>query len=196
MASYFPRLLLGRWQESTTILLPLGVVGNAGYAVLILTAQTERLLPPVISIDVPYRLQILGLVGKFGAVAIWVSGFVWASFAVLYHCRHKPVFNLRWWCAVYSIGCYAQFTLAMGEIFSSIGIRVLGTIFVAGSIMLWLGVTLFTVMWASWGDKYAIFDVPGMDAPPSPANDHDRAPKRDWRHAVDVACIALDSMRR
>ncbi|KAI0198242.1 voltage-dependent anion channel-domain-containing protein, partial [Astrocystis sublimbata] len=123
IAIYFMRVAtkkLPPTEHMVSTFLPLGPLGQGGFAAQKLGEQALRVFPltntlPVVSEQ--SRLlagEVLYTMGFLTAVTLWGFGLMWLFFAVLSVTRQRVPFSQGWWAFTFPLGVFAMSTLTMG----------------------------------------------------------------------------------
>ncbi|KAH9877945.1 hypothetical protein J1614_003162 [Plenodomus biglobosus] len=147
MAMYFHRLAIYKLPPQEVIVsvfLPLGPMGQGGYAVMQLGTQAAKVFPVTGTLD-PIAGEVLYVVGWAAATVLWGFGLVWLFFAVASIARSKFPFNMGWWGFTFPIGVFTMSTITMGLELPSAFFRYLGTALAISVMVLWLIVAAGTV---------------------------------------------------
>lgn len=148
---YFHRLAVYKLPPQEVIVsvfLPLGPMGQGGYAIIELGKMALETFPLTKSIH-PAAGEILYVLGFGVAIILWGFGVVWFFFALAsILTRKKFPFNmgtylnsrkdigsfvdsvsyLGWWGFTFPIGVFTTSTLAIGEVLPSAFFRIMGTV--------------------------------------------------------------------
>ncbi|KAF2279962.1 C4-dicarboxylate transporter/malic acid transport protein [Westerdykella ornata] len=157
---YFHRLTMHSLppQEAiVSVFLPLGPLGQGGYAAMKLGLVARTVFPLTRTLH-PLAGDVFYVLGFAVAMVLWGFGLVWLFFAVagISHSRRFP-FNMGWWGFTFPLGVYAMATLVMGTELPSGFFRVLGTVFGICVVVLWLIVAVGTLRYSLKG---ALFEAP------------------------------------
>lgn len=147
MAMYFHRLAIYKLPPSEVIVsvfLPLGPMGQGGYAVMQLGIQAARVFPLTGTLH-PMAGEIMYVLGWASAMVLWGFGLVWLFFAVASIARTRFPFNMGWWGFTFPIGVFTMSTLTMGLELPSAFFRYLGTVLAVSVMLLWFIVAGGTV---------------------------------------------------
>lgn len=156
---YFQRLAMHKLpprEVIVSVFLPLGPMGQGGYAIMELGKMAMKTFPKTNSLH-PIAGEVLYVLGFFIAITLWGFGLVWLFFAIASISRSKFPFNMGWWGFTFPIGVFALSTLTLGEELPSAFFRVLGTVFAICVMFLWLVVALNTARKVLSG---TIFEAP------------------------------------
>ncbi|KAI0477352.1 voltage-dependent anion channel [Xylariaceae sp. FL0804] len=169
MALYFIRLHLHSIPPKEVIVsvfLPVGPLGQGGFAAQQLGAVALRVLPRTRAFPPlagaggdPYRgADVLYVLGVVAALVMWGFAAGWLVFAVISIAKTTPFpFNMGWWGFTFPIGVFATCTILLGKDLDSMAFNVLAMIFSASVFLLWLLVGIRTVHMAITGQ---IFHAP------------------------------------
>lgn len=156
---YFHRLAihsLPPQEVIVSVFLPLGPLGQGGYAVMKLGLVARKVLPITGTLH-PLAGDIFYVLGFAVAIIFWGFGIVWLFFALASISRSKFPFNMGWWGFTFPLGVYTTSTLTMGTELPSGFFRVVGTVFGICVILLWLIVAAGTLRFSLKG---ALFEAP------------------------------------
>jgi len=144
---YFQRLTLHRLpprEVIVSVFLPLGPLGQGGFAVLQMGKVALEILPSMGTIS-PNAGEILYVLGFMIALVMWGFGLVWLFFALASIYRSKFPFNMGvfssaafimddlltvegWWGFTFPIGVYASSTISIGKEMPSAFFGVVGSV--------------------------------------------------------------------
>ncbi|KAJ9194722.1 hypothetical protein DTO164E3_7143 [Paecilomyces variotii] len=160
MVIYFMRLTLYKLPPKTVIVsvfLPLGPMGQGGFAVMKLGVSAQNIFPKTHTLEGSAGSTFYAM-GFLTALILWGFGLVWLFFASasIVQCRRFP-FNIGWWGFTFPLGVYAASTCQLGRELPSTFFSVLGTILSLCVVALWIVVSLGTLKRAVTGD---IFHAP------------------------------------
>jgi tellurite resistance protein TehA-like permease len=130
MAIYFHRLAIHSLPPSEVIVsvfLPLGPVGQGGFASMMLGKVAKDVFPKTGTLH-PLAGDFLYIIGFAVALIFWGFGLVWFFFAVASISRSKFPFNMGWWGFVFPTGVYVMSTITMGNELPSPFFKILGTV--------------------------------------------------------------------
>lgn len=153
-------------EHMVSTFLPLGPLGQGGFAAQKLGEQALRVFPltnTLPAISEQGRLvsgEVLYTVGFLIAVTLWGFGLMWLFFAVLSVTRQRVPFSQGWWAFTFPLGVFAMSTLTMGLNLPSPMFQILGTIFGSVVMVMWLVVILPMTSRLLGGQAYTIFLVP------------------------------------
>ena len=159
MVMYFHRLAIHNLPPQEVIVsvfLPLGPMGQGGYAALKLGIQASKTFPVTNTLH-PMAGEILYVLGWTTAITLWGFGLVWLFFAVASISRSKFPFNMGWWGFTFPIGVFTMSTITIGQELPSAFFRVLGTVLGVSVVLLWLLVAVGTMKNILYGN---IFEAP------------------------------------
>jgi len=151
---YFHRLVIYKLpprEVIVSVFLPLGPLGQGGFAVMQLGTVAMKVLPVTQSL-IPQAGPILYVLGFGIALVMWGFGLVWLFFAVASISRSRFPFNMGWWGFTFPLGVFTVSTVTMGKELPSLFFRVLGTIFSLSVLLLWLVVSAGTIRGA-WNGR-------------------------------------------
>ena len=133
MVIYFHRLAIHKLPSQEVIVsvfLPLGPMGQGGYAAMKLGIQASKAFPQTKTLH-PMAGEITYVIGWMTAMVLWGFGLVWLFFAVASISRSKFPFNMGWWGFTFPIGVFTMSTITIGQELPSSFFRYLGTVSVA-----------------------------------------------------------------
>ncbi|KAK7181310.1 hypothetical protein PSPO01_12604 [Paraphaeosphaeria sporulosa] len=146
---YFHRLAVYKLPPNEVIVsvfLPLGPMGQGGYAIMQLGKLSMRVFPETQTLHVSAG-DVLYIVGCGVAILMWGSGLVWLFFALgAVLGRGRFPFNMGWWGFTFPIGVFAMATLTLGEEIPSSFFRVVGTVLGVSVLLLWVVVASGTAL--------------------------------------------------
>lgn len=148
MVMYFHRLTVHKLpprEVIVSVFLPLGPIGQGSFAILQI-GKVAKTVFPVTSTIGPAAGDVFYIVGNAAAIVIWGYGLVWLFFALPSISRSKFPFNMGWWGFTFPLGVYSVSTTTLAENLPSAFFRVLGTIFSVLVVLLWLMVSILTVI--------------------------------------------------
>ncbi|CAO2655282.1 Nn.00g103460.m01.CDS01 [Neocucurbitaria sp. VM-36] len=154
MGMYFHRLAIYKLPPQEVIVsvfLPLGPMGQGGYAAMQLGIQALKVFPETNTLH-PMAGEILYVLGWITAMVLWGFGLVWGFFAVASISRSKFPFNMGWWGFTFPIGVFTMSTISIGLELPSPFFKVLGTVFAICVILLWLLVAAGTMKNVLYGN--------------------------------------------
>ncbi|KAH9026077.1 voltage-dependent anion channel [Lactarius pseudohatsudake] len=146
---------------------PLGPMGQAGVAALVLGEGARALLPrahaPLFAGN-EQAAEALYAVCVCAALALWALATLWLGYALLgiqYALRRNggsaPPFTLAYWGLIFPNGVYANLTIALAQVLDAPFFRVWGAIYAVLTLLLWIVVFSRTVVRVRNG---RIFDAP------------------------------------
>ncbi|KDQ15256.1 hypothetical protein BOTBODRAFT_131468 [Botryobasidium botryosum FD-172 SS1] len=154
--SYLHRLILHGFPAKglmVTTLLPLGPLGQGGYAALLFGSNLNQLLPlaghasPILSS--PASGPTLQLIAFSVAFILWSFGIWWllgAAIALTDATIHSPIpFAMPWWGLIFPLGVYVVLTLQLGTTLDSSFFRIFGSILACVVFTMWGTITCRTV---------------------------------------------------
>lgn len=130
MTMYFHRLTIYKLPPQEVIVsvfLPLGPMGQGGYAIMQLGIQASKIFPKTNSLH-PMAGEILYVLGWATALILWGFGLVWLFFAVASISRSSCPFNMGWWGFTFPLGVYTMSTITIAEELPSAFFKILGTV--------------------------------------------------------------------
>jgi tellurite resistance protein TehA-like permease len=129
---YFTRLTLHQLpprEVIVSVFLPLGPLGQGGFAVMQLGKVALQLFPKTGSLLGLSSGETLYNVGFLMAIIMWGYGIVWLFFAVASISRSKFPFNMGWWGFTFPIGVFAVSTDTFAGELPSTFFGVLGMVY-------------------------------------------------------------------
>ncbi|GAA5886678.1 hypothetical protein JCM16303_001407 [Sporobolomyces ruberrimus] len=215
MVLYLNRLLLHKLPPKEVIvsaLLPVGAVGQGGYALLEAGKVASQLFPHISS-NRP-ELSQLGLplygVGLVGGLFLWGLG-LWflflalVSVAVQFSVSKRedstlPLFNMGWWSFTFPIGSLCLLTFGLADTLNSMFFKVISTILTAVVFVLWVFVFVPTAIGFFRGTLFAApclqnlpkeyvekVGTPKQSRPPSP---HELQIEREREEVARASMVA------
>ncbi|PPQ67315.1 hypothetical protein CVT25_005899 [Psilocybe cyanescens] len=157
---YLLRLILHGLPPGASLLsvfLPLGPTGQSGYAILLAGQNFRILFPPLSDVSQLIRLGthensvgvIVDIICTCSAFLLWSIATMWLLYAVLaiYTGLGNSVipYRISFWGLVFPNTVYANLTIQLANAFDSRAFRVWGSIYAAGSLILWLSLFLRSV---------------------------------------------------
>jgi tellurite resistance protein TehA-like permease len=157
---YYQRLALHNMPPREVIVsafLPLGSLGFGGFTILNLGKRAMAVFPQTNTLD-PLAGRIAYILGFFVALIMWGWGLLWFSFALAAlwkTAKDQGVpFNMGWWGFTFPLGVYACSTILIGQELPSLFFRVLGTVFGAAVVVLWMVIAAGTARGAYSGELF------------------------------------------
>ena len=156
---YFQRLTIHHLPPReiiVSVFIPLGPLGEGGFAIIQLGKVAMDILPKTGSVmaaktaagDVIYVTSfLLGLI-------MWGFGLVWLFLAFASISRSKFPFNIGWWGFTFPLGVFASATTTLAKEIPSRFFAVLGTIFSVVVVILWMIVATETMRRALTGELF------------------------------------------
>ncbi|KAI9445675.1 voltage-dependent anion channel [Lactarius psammicola] len=148
---------------------PLGPMGQAGVASLLLGEGARTLLPVVGTrssfLASAHAGESVYAACVCAALALWALATLWLGFALLgiQHVVRRsggpPPFQLAYWGLIFPNGVYANLTIALAQVLDSPFFRIWGAIYAVMTLLLWIVVFCRTVVLVPNG---RIFDAPGL----------------------------------
>lgn len=158
---YFQRLTIHHLpprEVIVSVFLPLGPLGQGGFAIMQLGKVAMELFPRTNTLPLANNTvnagEILYVVGWLTATIMWGFGLVWLFFAAASITRSKFPFNMGWWGFTFPLGVFTTSTTQMAKELPSEFFKVLGTIFSVAVILLWIMVALGTMKKVYTGDIF------------------------------------------
>ncbi|KAI0522078.1 voltage-dependent anion channel-domain-containing protein [Xylaria bambusicola] len=153
-------------EHMVSTFLPLGPLGQGGFAAQKLGEQALRIFPltsTLPAINEQGRLhagEVLYTMGFLTAVTLWGFGLMWLFFALLSVTRQKVPFSQGWWAFTFPLGVFAMSTLTMGLNLPSPMFQALGTLFGSVVMVMWLVVVRIMASRLLGGQAHTIFFAP------------------------------------
>lgn len=147
LVMYFHRLTVHKLpprEVIVSVFLPLGPLGQGGFAVQQLGKVARDVLPKTHSL-IPGAGDTLYSIGFIVALVLWGYGLVWLFFALASISRSKFPFNMGWWGFTFPLGVFTVSTTTMAKELPSAFFRGLGSFFSVVVILLWLMVSVGTI---------------------------------------------------
>ncbi|KIY46215.1 C4-dicarboxylate transporter/malic acid transport protein [Fistulina hepatica ATCC 64428] len=151
----------------TSVFLPLGPTGQAGFSILLLGECFDKLLPQHFGGGIlanEMTGQIIYVVCVIISFVLWATASMWMVFAVLsiWHGLRKGSvpFKITAWGVIFPNGVYANLTFNLGKTFNAPFFRTWGTIYAVLTLCAWIFVFYKTVL-AVWDGM--IFEAPCLD---------------------------------
>ncbi|KAK0463408.1 voltage-dependent anion channel [Armillaria novae-zelandiae] len=152
----------------TSVFLPLGPMGQAGYSILLLGQFFQKALP------LPYGTSDLLTDESTGrsinvfctiiTIVLWSLASMWLFFALLglqrTLRRTRVPFKLEIWGIIFPNGVYANLTLSLASTFDSSFFRIWGSIYAAATLFVWCLVSSRTLALTY---STQIFEVPPIN---------------------------------
>ncbi|KAI9851180.1 MAG: hypothetical protein M1838_004289 [Thelocarpon superellum] len=144
---YFQRLTVYKLpprEVIVSVFLPLGPLGQGGFAVMQLGKVALRILPATHTLT-PASGEILYTLGFIVALIMWGFALVWLFFAVASISQSRFPFNMGWWGFTFPVGVFAVATTTFGRELDSRFFDVLGTVLSIAVVLLWIGIAIGTI---------------------------------------------------
>jgi tellurite resistance protein TehA-like permease len=131
---YFQRLAIYKLpprEVIVSVFLPLGPLGQGGFAIMQLGKVAQILFPKtgtLVTESGVHSGEILYVVGWLVALIMWGFGLVWMFFAFASISRSKFPFNMGWWGFTFPLGVFTVSTTTLGKEIPSDFFNVLGTV--------------------------------------------------------------------
>ena len=130
---YFQRLTVHKLpprEVIVSVFLPLGPLGQGGFAIMELGVVAMKIFPVTSTLDARTTNagDILYIVGFLIALIMWGFALVWFFFALASISRSKFPFNIGWWGFTFPIGVFTVSTVQIGKEMPSKFFDVLGTV--------------------------------------------------------------------
>ncbi|KAG8530306.1 uncharacterized protein KY384_004808 [Bacidia gigantensis] len=154
---YFQRLTLFKLpprEVIVSVFLPLGPLGQGGFAVMQIGKVAMKVFPKTSTLDVPSGNagEMLYVTGWLLGIIMWGFGIVWLFFALASISRSKFPFNIGWWGFTFPLGVFTVATTTIGKEMPSKFFDVLGTIFSVAVTLLWIMVAAGTLRKLAMGE--------------------------------------------
>ena len=159
LVMYFHRLTVHHLpprEVIVSVFLPLGPLGQGGFAIMQLGKVAKQVFPRTNTLDSTAGTALYDI-GNALALVLWGYGLVWLFFALASISRGKFPFNMGWWGFTFPLGVFTVSTTTLGKDLPSAFFRVLGTIFSVSVVLLWLLVAIKTLR-SALSDK--LFSAP------------------------------------
>lgn len=136
LVMYFQRLTVHKLpprEVIVSVFLPLGPLGQGGFALMQLGKVALRLFPATHTLKAAggHAGEILYIMGLFIALIMWGFGLVWLFFALASIGRGRFPFNMGWWGFTFPLGVFTVSTTTIGKELPSTFFSVLGTVCIA-----------------------------------------------------------------
>ena len=133
LVMYFHRLTVHKLparEVIVSVFLPLGPLGQGGFAVMQLGVVAMKIFPTTgtLSAKTTSSGEILYVVGFLMALIMWGFALVWFFFALVSISRSRFPFNIGWWGFTFPIGVFTVSTTQIGKEMPSRFFDVLGTV--------------------------------------------------------------------
>ena len=130
---YFQRLTVHKLparEVIVSVFLPLGPLGQGGFAVMQLGKVAARIFTETRTLNTVAGNagEILYVVGWLVALVMWGFGVVWLFFALASISRSRFPFNMGWWGFTFPLGVFTVSTTTLGKEMPSVFFDVLGTV--------------------------------------------------------------------
>lgn len=147
LVMYFHRLTIHKLpprEVIVSVFLPLGPLGQGGFAIQQLGSVARDIFPKTHSL-IPGAGDALYSMGFIVALILWGYGLAWLFFALASISRTRFPFNMGWWAFTFPLGVFTVSTTQMAKELPSAFFRILGSIAAVLVILLWLVVSVGTV---------------------------------------------------
>jgi tellurite resistance protein TehA-like permease len=158
---YFQRLTIHHLpprEVIVSVFLPLGPLGQGGFAIMQLGKVAMSLFPKTGTLPLASSTinsgEILYVMGWLIATIMWGFGLVWFFFAAASITRSRFPFNMGWWGFTFPLGVFTTSTTQMAKELPSTFFKVLGTIFSVAVTLLWMMVAARTLSKVWTGDMF------------------------------------------
>ena len=130
---YFQRLAVHKLpprEVIVSVFLPVGPLGQGGFAIMQLGSVAMRIFPKTDSLNAQMTQSgnVLYVIGWLMALVMWGFGLVWLFFALASITRHRFPFNMGWWGFTFPLGVFATSTVLLGHEIPSAFFRILGMV--------------------------------------------------------------------
>lgn len=133
-----------------TAFIPLGAFGQSAYGILELGSACEKVIGDTYIIGLGSTAHSMGLIISF---MLWGYGLWFLIMAILFigayiWFKYKQLvpFNMTWWALVFPLGSFTAATIAIGNTLNSLIFHVLGSIFTVILVIIWIIVTIKTII--------------------------------------------------
>ncbi|KAJ5215595.1 C4-dicarboxylate transporter/malic acid transport protein [Penicillium cinerascens] len=161
LVMYFHRLTIHKLpprEVIVSVFLPLGPLGQGSFGIMQLGKEAMRVFPQTNSLPAQVAAgTVLYIVGFMVGLIMWGFALVWLFFALASIRRSKFPFNMGWWGFTFPIGVFTVSTTTLAKELPSLFFKVLGTIFSVAVVLLWVVVSVGTII-QTWQRK--IFVAP------------------------------------
>lgn len=127
---YFQRLTVYKLPPKEVIVsvfLPLGPLGQGGFAIMQLGAVAMKTFPKTGTLT-KNAGEIFDVAGVLVALIMWGFGLIWLFFAISSIRKSKLPFNMGWWGFTFPLGVFTTATTTFGKELPSAFFNVLGTV--------------------------------------------------------------------
>lgn len=130
---YFQRLTIHKLpprEVIVSVFLPLGPLGQGGFAIMQLGKVSLKIFPKTHSLEAANGQagEILYIIGWLTALLMWGFAIVWLFFAIASIGSSKFPFNIGWWGFTFPLGVFTVSTTTIGKELPSRFFDVLGTV--------------------------------------------------------------------
>jgi tellurite resistance protein TehA-like permease len=130
---YFQRLTVHKLpprEVIVSVFLPLGPLGQGGFAVMQLGKVALEIFPATQTLNAAagHAGEILYVIGWLLALIMWGFGLVWLFFALASISRSRFPFNMGWWGFTFPLGVFTVSTTTLGKEIPSRFFSLLGTV--------------------------------------------------------------------
>ena len=164
LVMYFHRLTVYKLparEVIVSVFLPLGPLGQGGFAIMQLGKVAITVFPQLSTLDeqVTGSGKILYTMGWLIAIIMWGFGLVWFFFALASISRSRFPFNMGWWGFVFPLGVFTVAATTLGQEVPSAFFRVLGTVCLGPSVCLMLTSVSSRLLTLLMTNHFQIFSV-------------------------------------
>jgi tellurite resistance protein TehA-like permease len=118
----------------STVFLPLGPLGEGGFAIMKIGDVALTVFPQTNTI-IPSAGQIVYVFGFLTALLMWGFALAWLFWALASFGRSKSPFNMGWWSIVFATGVFTGSTITLGQEMPSRFFDVLGTVSSSSTVL-------------------------------------------------------------
>lgn len=155
---YFHRLMHHHLPPKEVIVscfLPLGPLGQGGFAIMQLGKAAMIILPRADLKDLPRETgTVLYAIGLVVGLIMWAMAMPWLFIAVAAIARDRFPFNMGWWGFTFPLGTVVLSTIQLGKELDSMFFNVLGEVLAFTVVVLWLVVAAGTVRKSWTGEMF------------------------------------------
>lgn len=130
LAMYFQRLTIHNLpprEVIVSVFLPLGPLGQGGFAIMQLGKEALKIFPRTLTISETAG-SVFYIMGFAVALVLWGFGLIWLFFAIASITRSRFPFNMGWWGFTFPLGVYTVATTTISKELPSLFFKVLGTV--------------------------------------------------------------------
>lgn len=159
LVMYFHRLTVHKLpprEVIVSVFLPLGPLGQGSFAIMQLGKVAKQVFPVTKTLgDSQNAGTVFYELGVAAALVIWGYGLIWMFFALASISRSRFPFNMGWWGFTFPLGVYSVSTTTLAQDLPSAFFRVLGTIFSLCVVVLWIIVSVMTLIRVGRGELFS-----------------------------------------